>query len=135
MSSAIPRLVKLEAVLENHAEEAQPLEIWMDGDCVLCRRSMAWCELRDAAGVLHFVDFRAQDEKDLPLALERHRESMWVRHRDGILYEGFAAWRRILARIPRWKWLAGLSSAPPVNLIGPPLYMLIAAHRHRPQKD
>jgi len=56
---------------------------------------------------------------------------MWIRDREGTLLEGFAAWRRIMAEIPGWRWLAGLTSLPPFNLIGPPLYGLIAAHRHR----
>jgi hypothetical protein len=56
---------------------------------------------------------------------------MWVRHDDGALLAGFAAWRRVMSELPRWRWLARLAAAPPFNLIGPPLYRLIAANRNR----
>jgi predicted DCC family thiol-disulfide oxidoreductase YuxK len=101
----------------------------MDGACGLCRRSRAWCERHDQDGGIRFVDFRAEDEKELPLSHEDHRKSMWVRDRDGGLVEGFAAWRRIMTEMPGWRWLAGLTSLPPFNLIGPPLYRFVAANR------
>lgn len=118
-------------LLESHTEGLRPLEVWIDGDCSLCQMSMEWCELRDPTGRVRFVDFRSQSENVLPLTLEAHQKSMWVRGHDGALYEGFAAWRRILAQISGWRWLAKLTSLPPFTLIGPPLYILIAAHRHR----
>ena len=117
--------------LETQPGKHQPLEVWMDGDCSLCQRSMAWCELRDPAGRVRFVDFRSQGENELPLSLDAHQKSMWVRGHDGALYEGYAAWRRIMAEIPGWRWLARISSYPPLSWIGPPLYRMIAAHRHR----
>jgi predicted DCC family thiol-disulfide oxidoreductase YuxK len=131
MSSTIPRLFRLEAVVQDNREDPQLLEVWMDGDCVLCRKSKAWCELRDPNGKLRFVDFRGRDENELPLALENHQKSMWVRESDGTLSEGFAAWRRILTQIPGWGWLARLTSVPPFSLIGALLYRTIAANRHR----
>jgi predicted DCC family thiol-disulfide oxidoreductase YuxK len=118
-------------MLEIDIDKPRPLYVWMDGDCVLCQRSMAWCEIRDPTTRVRFVDYRTQAENELPMPLENHQKSMWVRDRDGALYEGFAAWRRILAQIPGWRWLARISSFPPLSWIGPQLYRLIAAHRHR----
>lgn len=106
------------------------LEVWMDGDCGLCQRSRAWCELRDRNGRFRFIDFRTEGKNELPLTHEDHQISMWVRDRDGVLLDGFAAWKRIMAEIPGWRWLARLTSLAPFTLIGPPLYGLIAAHRH-----
>ena len=103
----------------------------MDGDCNMCQRSREWCELRDREGRVRFIDFRAAGEDELPLTHEDHQKSLCVRDRDGTLLDGFGAWRRIMAEIPRWKWLARLASLPPFTLIGPPLYGLIAAHRYR----
>jgi len=117
--------------LDTHTDDPQPLDIWMDGDCGLCQRSRAWCETRDQDGRVRFIDFRTAGEDELPLTHEDHQKSMWVRDRDGILLDGFAAWRRIMAEIPGWRWVARLASLPPFALIGPPLYRLIAAHRHR----
>ena len=107
------------------------LKVWMDGDCTLCQTSQKWCELRDRDGRVRFIDIRRADEDELPLTRSYHETSMWVEDNDGTLLEGFAAWRRILAELPGWRWLARLASLPPLSLIGPTLYRLVAAHRHR----
>jgi len=58
---------------------------------------------------------------------------MWVRDPSGRLNRGFAAWRRILAELPGWRWLALLSGAPPMRWLGPPIYALVARwRRHLP---
>ncbi len=60
---------------------------------------------------------------------EAHEASMWVRDSEGTLFEGFAAWRRIVAELPGWKWLATLTGLPPASWIGPTLYRLVARFR------
>ena len=101
----------------------------MDGECGLCLKSRAWCEARDRNRHLNFRDFRSADEKDLPVSRQDLESAMWVRDDHGNLLGGFAAWRRIMAELPRWKWLARLTSLPPFTLIGPALYRFVAANR------
>jgi predicted DCC family thiol-disulfide oxidoreductase YuxK len=108
----------------------QQLEVWMDGECGLCRRSQEWCEIRDRDRRLRFRDFRTADDRALPAPRATHEGSMWVADTDGSLLEGFAAWRRIMTEFPRWGWLARLAGLPPLSWLGPPLYRLVAAHRH-----
>jgi predicted DCC family thiol-disulfide oxidoreductase YuxK len=108
------------------------LTVWMDGSCMLCQKSQGWCELRDLNRRLRFKDFRTANEDELPLARSDHEQSMWVRDPDGEVFGGFAAWRRIMAEIPRWRWLARMASFPPFNLVGPPVYRFIAARRSSP---
>lgn len=115
--------------MDTPVDNAHQLDVWMDGDCNLCQRSKAWCEIRDRNERVRFIDFRAASGNKLPLTHEEHQRSMWVRDGDGVLLDGFAAWQRIMAEIPGWRWLARLSSVPPFALIGPPLYRLIAANR------
>ena len=55
---------------------------------------------------------------------------MWVHDADGCLSGGFEGWRRILAELPRWRWLATVSGMPPLRWLGPSLYRLIARYRH-----
>ena len=131
MSSSNPLFAQVEALLQMSADDAHELEVWMDGDCGLCRASQAWCELRDRRGRLAFRDFRTDDTHRVPLSAEDFESSMWVRDRDGGLLEGFAAWRRIMEELPRWKWLARLVSLPPLNVVGQRLYRWIAANRRR----
>ena len=114
-----------------NAEDGHKLEIWMDGECRICQASQAWCELRDPQQSFEFRDFRSADEDELPVDREDHEASMWVRDSDGGLYDGYAAWQKIMAEIPRWRWIARLVSLPPLKFFGPPLYRWIAANRHR----
>jgi len=113
------------------ANETPMLEVWMDGECRICQTSKAWCELRDRDGRIRFVDFRSTIDQDLPRPRGDHETSMWVRDDDGALLAGFDAWRRIMHELPGWRWLARLTGRPPFNLIGPPLYRLLAANRGR----
>ena len=134
MSSATAELDQVEAILDLPTDGSRRLDVWMDGDCGLCLKSRAWCELRDHDRRLTFNDFRSAGESDLPVSRKDLESSMWVRDGDGNLLEGFAAWRRIMGELPRWKWLARLASLPPCTLIGPPLYRFIAANRrHSPR--
>jgi predicted DCC family thiol-disulfide oxidoreductase YuxK len=110
-------------------EPIDKLEVWTDGDCVVCRSSRQFCEKQDPEGRLRFQDFRVAADADLPLDRAAHETSMWVRDGDGKLMEGFAAWRRIMAELPRWRWLAALSGVAPIRWIGPTLYRLVAKFR------
>jgi len=112
----------------------KPLEVWMDGDCSVCRASQAWCEVRDPDGHMRFRDFRAADPDALPVGRDDHEASMWVRDGDGGLHRGFAAWRLIMASLPGWRWLATLTGLPPLRWLGEPLYRLIARNRHHLQR-
>lgn len=103
----------------------------MDGQCALCRASQAWCEQRDHGDRFRFRDFRAVDEGELPMDREQHEASMWVRDSGGRLHRGFEAWRRMMAALPGWRWLAALSGLPPLRWLGEPVYRLIARNRHR----
>ncbi len=103
----------------------------MDGSCPLCRRSQAWCELRDRDDRVVFRDFRGTDDVDLPVERAALEASMWVRTGAGTLHRGFAGWRLIMGEIPRWRWLAWISGLPPMRWIGPPVYRLVARLRHR----
>ncbi len=117
--------------MDERTEPANPLTVWMDGQCQLCEASRGWCESRDNSGKLEFTDFRTAADGELPVARENLESSMWVRDRDGTLLEGFEAWRRIMAELPGWRWLAGLTGVPPLRWMGPWLYRAVARNRHR----
>ena len=108
---------------------SEGLEVWLDGDCPVCRRSKKFCERRIPDGRVRFQDFRIAKDADLPMERRAHEESMWVRDSDGRTIEGFQAWRRIMAEIPGWRWLAALSGLPPARWVGPALYRFIARSR------
>jgi len=107
----------------------KPIEVWYDGSCPICCRSRSWSEQRDADGRLLFCDFRSVGDDELPADRDRHQAAMMVRISSGQLLEGFAAWRRILAVLPGWRWLARLSGLPPLRWIGALGYRLVARWR------
>jgi len=80
---------------------------------------------------VQFSDFRSVDNNDFPVARRDLEEAMWVRDGEGRLLSGFAAWRRIMAELPGWRWLAVLSWLPPMSWIGPALYRFVAKNRYR----
>lgn len=129
MSSSRAELNEVEAHLDLPTDESRQLDVWIDGACELCLKSRAWCELRDLDRRLTFNDFRSAEESDLPVDRRDLEFSMWVRDGQGNLLEGFAAWRRIMGELPRWRWLARLASLPPLSSIGPTLYRLVAVNR------
>ena len=110
---------------------SRAVEIWYDGSCPLCRRSRNWCESQDSNGDLRFRDFRTARDEDLPVTREEAESSMWVHDADGSLFSSFDGWRRILAELPRWRWLAALAGLPPVRWFGQPLYRIIARFRNQ----
>lgn len=107
----------------------EEIQVWFDGECTLCRRSRAWCEDRDPQQRLRFRDFRTTPDDQLPVARSRLSSSMWV-YAGGELRDGFAGWRRILAELPGWRWLARITAIPPLSWLGPIGYRLVARWRH-----
>jgi predicted DCC family thiol-disulfide oxidoreductase YuxK len=107
------------------------IEIWYDGACPICRGSRDWCLARDPGSRFVFRDFRAVSDDRLPISRRQAETSMWVRDPGGRLLDGFEGWRRILAELPRWRWLATVTGVPPLRWIGPPIYRLIARLRMR----
>lgn len=105
------------------------LEVWYDGECALCRKSRSACEIRDPRGLLNFADFRKVDDHELPVSRRDHEETLWARTPEGALLKGFDAWRRILAELPRWRWLARLTGTPPIPVVGRAVYSVVARFR------
>lgn len=114
------------------ANGSAPLEVWFDGSCGLCRASVAWLRRRDAAGRLTFRDSTSPEAAGhAPVSAPQLATAIWVRRGDGTLAGGFEAIRALLGVLPRWRGLAALLGLPPFRWLGPPVYRLVARHRHR----
>ncbi len=107
------------------------LEIWIDGDCEVCRRSEKWCSARDERRRLRFIDLHATDSVDPPGSPEAMIRAVHVRDADGTVRTGFDAWRRILAELDGWRWLAWAAGLPGCRHLGGFAYSLAARNRHR----
>lgn len=107
----------------------KPVEVWYDGSCPICCHSRAWSEQRDRESRLRFRDFRTAGDKELAAPRVRHEATMMVRSPAGDVFEGFAAWRQILAELPGWSWVARVTEPPPIRWIGSLGYRLVARFR------
>jgi len=103
------------------------LEVWIDGDCPVCRRSERWCRSRDRSRRLSFKDLHR--DKDRPAPREELERAVHVRLPDGSVASGFEAWRRILLELQGWRWLGRITALPGLWHVGSLIYSLVAANR------
>jgi predicted DCC family thiol-disulfide oxidoreductase YuxK len=107
------------------------LDVWIDGDCALCRRSEEWCSVRDRNRQLRFIDLHAADSNHPPGSPEAMAAAVHVRLADGTVMTGFDAWRRILFELDGWRWLARATGLPGIRHLGRAVYSMTARSRHR----
>ncbi len=106
--------------------------VFYDGECRLCRSSVAKLQAMDRNGRLDFLDARdpkalhEHPQVDRTRALERMQ---LVRPEGGAPLEGFDAVRWIAARLPALRPLAPLLWLPGMGWIGRKLYDRVARSR------
>jgi len=107
----------------------EPLRVYYDGLCVICRASRSWVERRDRNNLVNFVDFRDIDDADLPTSRELLLSNVVAV--SGSLSTGYDAWCNILELLPRWRFVAPLLRLAGLSWVGRMLYRFIAANRFR----
>lgn len=101
-----------------------PLTVLYDGACPLCRREIALYQGLPASAKLCFADV-SDSAVPLPPATTRAQllARFHVRHADGRLESGAAAFVALWQRLPGWRWLAVAARLPGV------LWLLERAYR------
>lgn len=107
----------------------QEIEIWIDGDCEVCRRSQRWCTTRDQDRRLSFRNLHDADGIELPADRMAMMQEVHVRRPDGSLATGYEGWLVILRELEGWSWLATMARWPAVRWIGNLIYAAIAGRR------
>ena len=106
-----------------------------DGQCALCRKSVAQLRKLDWLGVVRYAD--ARDRENLPvteppLNPERLLEEMHLVAPDGgRVYHGFGAFRWLAWRLPLFWPVAPLLYLPGVPTLGQRFYLWVARNRFR----
>ena len=109
-------------------KEHDRIEVFYDGTCPLCRASRRWAEGRDSDRRLVFRDL--EEPAAAGCAPGPPGGAIWVRLPGGGTASGFAGWLAVLRALPRWCFLAPVLRLPPLRWLGPPVYRLVARHRH-----
>lgn len=118
---------------DRHAKEAT--EVFFDGRCALCLRSVTALDYLDWGGRLQFRDLEAQGttltSARPDIDLDDLRAEMHVVGPDGAMRRGFFAFRHLAGRLPLLGPLALLLRLPGAGRIGPRIYAAIARRRVR----
>ena len=111
---------------------SKPIDIIYDGQCTFCVRSLRIVRSLDVWGALRFVDGtdRTQVEARFPeLRGADLDQAMFAVTKDGGVYRGFFAFRRLLWVSPLLWLLIPFFYFPGARLVGPRLYAWIARNR------
>lgn len=105
-----------------------------DGDCPLCRASVARLRAWDTAGRLDYLDARntaALAVRFPHLPPDPELREMRLVLDGGHVVGGFGAIRALAALLPRFRPLTPLLYLPGIAPLGSALYRIVAAHRPR----
>lgn len=122
----------LPTVMDSKKDGHHALDVWIDGDCDVCRWSEDWCLARDGRRRLNFIDLHAPGDARPPGSPEAMAHTVHLRLDDGTVTTGFDAWRRILAELNGWwRWPARIAGLPGIRHLGRVVYSMVALNRHR----
>jgi predicted DCC family thiol-disulfide oxidoreductase YuxK len=105
-----------------------------DGQCALCRKSVALLRGLDWFNVLGFVDVRDSEQLGrlhVPVPPGRLLEEMHVVPPNGEIRHGFGAFRWLAWRLPLMWFLLPLLYIPGAGKMGQRAYLWVARHRFR----
>jgi predicted DCC family thiol-disulfide oxidoreductase YuxK len=109
------------------------LTVLYDGECGLCRASVARLRRMDPGGRIELVDLHAPDAPARFPPVDREEAMRWMQavDRAGRVYSGADAWARIGLALPGWKLIAGLLLAPGIHFVARHVYAWVARNRYR----
>ena len=106
-------------------------EIFYDGQCGLCVRTMNFLKALDGGGRLQFFNFRNPSiHKKFPqLNLQELEKEMYLRTEGGEMRKGFFAYQYLAKVLPSLYFIVPLFYLPASNFLGPKIYNFVAEHR------
>jgi predicted DCC family thiol-disulfide oxidoreductase YuxK len=110
------------------------LDVIYDGDCGVCRTTIAWLAALNWSRRLRFLDL-AEWERVAALHPSLDRDAclrdMPVVTRSGRVFKGYDAYRAVALRLPLAVWIAPLMALPVVSHVGRRVYRQVADNRWR----
>lgn len=113
--------------------QAKLIEVYMDGQCPLCRWMREKVERRDKLARIDWKDYRDPETlSSTPYTFKELDEEMHARRiADGRWSAGFKAWLEVMRVLPRWRMIAPLLSIWPVTALGRLFYRWLAKRRYK----
>ena len=113
--------------------ETAQLEVYMDGQCPLCRWMRERVERRDRHHRIKWLDYRDPEvQSRTPYTFQELDAEMHARRiRDGRWSAGYKAWLEVMRVLPRWRFLAPLLSVWPFTALGRLFYRWLATRRYK----
>jgi predicted DCC family thiol-disulfide oxidoreductase YuxK len=105
----------------NAPESAAPtnscdgLTVMFDGACPLCRREIGLYQSLTPLEAVHWLDVSAEQADMTSAEQARYLARFHVRHRDGRLLSGAAAFVALWLTMPGWCWLGRMGRLPGVT--------------------
>ena len=135
-AALVPWAAGVRYLAERYARpHAAKPEVFYDGLCPLCIRSMTILAYFDWFGRLRYSDLEVEGARFVrahpTVSLEDCREEMHLRTPDGTIHRGFFAFRRAVLELPPLWPLLPLVYVPGAATLGPMIYRAIAARRSR----
>jgi predicted DCC family thiol-disulfide oxidoreductase YuxK len=113
------------------------LTVLFDGDCGLCRASVARLRRMDRGGRIETLDLHDPSAATRFPQVNREEAMRLMQAVDanGRVFSGVDAWARIGLTLPGWNLVAWLLVVPGIHFIGARVYAWVARNRYRWNKD
>src|SRR3954464_4110884 len=108
--------------------QAKLIEIYMDGQCPLCRWMRGKVERRDRFNRIEWMDYRDPEVQGATgFTFKQLDEAMHARRMtSGRWSAGFQAWLEVMRVLPRWRLIAPVLSVWPFTALGRLFYKWLA---------
>ena len=109
------------------------IEVYMDGQCPLCRWLREKVERRDRYSRIDWKDYRDPETlSTTPFTFKELDEEMHARRiANGRWSAGFKAWLEVMRVLPRWRIIVPLLSIWPFTALGKLFYRWLAKRRYK----
>ncbi len=126
-------LLRLPLFTRGVSRNVAQLTVLYDGDCGLCRASVARLRRVDRGGRIELLDLHDPAAAQRFPQIDREEAMRWMQAVDpqGRVASGVDAWARIGLALPGWKWLAWILLVPGIHFVAARVYAFIARNRYR----
>jgi len=104
--------------------ETQPVTVFFDGSCPLCRREIDFYRGRSGADAVLWEDVSANGTVRCELETCDLLSRFHVRGSNGTLYSGARAFAEMWTALPRFRWLGLIVKTPPFVWLFEGLYRI-----------